>query len=122
MGKFEMKMLFPDFKILEYRRCHRSNNPLYPLSLQQLNSVESRLSAQNDVLESELASLGIESPDGVSGIGGLLRDAFDNLRSNLEQLTEEQAIANGKKEQLETELSHQTSLCEVSCFSILFIS
>ena len=58
--------------------------------------------------------MGIESPDGVAGIGGLLRDAFDTLRSNLEQLTEEQAIANGKKEQLETELSHQSSLCEVS--------
>ena len=58
--------------------------------------------------------MGIESPDGVAGIGGLLRDAFDSLRSNLEQLTEEQAIANGKKEQLETELSHQSSLCEVS--------
>ena len=69
--------------------------------------MESRLSAQNDVLAAELASLGIESP-------GLLRDAFDTLRANLEQLTEEQAIANGKKEQLEAELGHQTSLCEVS--------
>ena len=75
--------------------------------------MEARLSAQNDVLAAELASLGIESPDGVAGVGGLLRDAFDTLRANLEQLTEEQAIANGKKEQLEAELSHQTSLCEV---------
>ena len=66
------------------------------------------------VLASELASLGIESPDRVSGNRGLLRDAFDDLRSNLEQLQEDQAIASGKKEQLESELSHQTSLCEVS--------
>ena len=67
-------------------------------------------------MAAELASLGIESPDGVAGVGGLLRDAFDTLRANLEQLTEEQAIANGKKEQLDAELSHQTSLCEVIVF------